>query len=161
MTKVRVSKTGEVMYLIGVMPRMGVKGECGGKAVAMCAADPRKHGATDGQRYAVVQYPMKSLEIVEEFGWGDAGDRAENQVIDSSGKKGNIPTGKKMATEESTSTTATTTKPSEQRSRAMARIKKERRRFEASQEFAATKVCCRMVKVASKKTDGNAPKKHT
>lgn len=159
MTKVRVIKTGEVMYLIGVMPRMGVKGGCGGKAVAMCAADPRKHGATDGQRYAVVQYPMKSLEIVEEFDWGDDGDRAESQVIDSPGKKGNIPTGKKPATKEAASTT--TTKPSGRRSRAMARIKKERRRFEASQEFAATKVCCRMVKVASKKTEGNTNKKPT
>ena len=158
MTRVRVIKTGEVMYLIGVMPRMGVKGGCGGKAVAMCAADPRKHGATDGQRYAVVQYPMKSLEIVEEFDWGDAGDRAENQVIDSPGKKGNIPTGKKLTTKEATSTT---TKPSGQRSRAMARMRKERRRFEASQEFAAAKVCCRMVKVASKKTEGNAPKNPT
>ena len=155
MTRVRVIKTGEVMYLIGVMPRMGVKGGCGGKAVAMCAADPRKHGATDGQRYAVVQYPMKSLEIIEEFDWGDTGDRAENQVIDSLGKKGNIPTGKKPATKESTSTT---TKPSGRRSRAMARMRKERRRFEASQEFAAAKVCCRMVKVASKNTEGNAPK---
>lgn len=159
MTKVRVIKTGEVMYLIGVMPRMGVKGGCGGKAVAMCAADPRKHGATDGQRYAIVQYPMKSLEIVEEFNWGDAGDRAENQVVDSSGKKGNIPTGKNPETKEATSTT--TTKPSGRRSRAMARIKKERRRFEASQEFAATKVCCRMVKVASKRTEGNTNKKPT
>ena len=159
MTKVRVIKTGEVMYLIGVIPRMGVKGGCGGKAVAMCAADPMKHGVTDGQRYAVVQYPMKSLEIVEEFDWGDAGDRAENQVVDSSGKKGNIPTGKNPETKEATSTT--TTKPSGRRSRAMARIKKERRRFEASQEFAATKVCCRMVKVASKKTEGNTPKKPT
>lgn len=158
MTKVRVLKTGEVMYLIGVMPRMGVKGGCGGKAVAMCAADPRKHGATDGQRYAVVQYPMKSLEIVEEFDWGDAGDRAENQVIDSPRKKENIPTGKKPATKESTSTT---TKPSGRRSRAMTRMKKERRRFEASQEFAATKVCCRMVKVTSKKTEGNTLKKPT
>ena len=141
------------------MPRMGIKGGCGGKAVAMCAADPRKHGATDGQRYAIVQYPMKSLEIVEEFNWGDAGDRAENQVVDSSGKKGNIPTGKNPETKEATSTT--TTKPSGRRSRAMARIKKERRRFEASQEFAATKVCCRMVKVASKKTEGNTNKKPT
>lgn len=134
MTKVRVIKTGEEMYLIGVVPRMGIKGGCGGKAVAMCAADPRKHGVTDGQRYAIVQYPMKSLEIIEEFDWGDDGDRLENQVIDSPGKKGNIPTGKKPATEEATST----------------RMKKDRRRFEASQEFAATKVCCRMVKVASK-----------
>lgn len=158
MTKVRVIKTGEVMYLIGVIPRMGVKGGCGGKAVAMCAANPRKHGATDGQRYAVVQYPMKSLEIVEEFDWGDAGDRAENQVIDSPGKKGNIPTSKKLTTKEATSTT---TKPSGQRSRAMTRMKKERRRFEASKEFAATNVCCRMVKIVSKKTDGNTHKKPT
>ena len=158
MTKVRVIKTGEVMYLIGVMPRMGVKGGCGGKAVAMCAADPRKHGATDGQRYAVVQYPMKSLEIVEEFDWGDTGDRAENQVIDSPGKKGNIPTGKKPATKEAASTTP---KPNKHDSRATTRMKRVKwvRRFEASQEFAATKVCCRMVKVASKKTEGNAPKK--
>ena len=161
MTKVRVVKTGEVMYLIGVMPRIGVKGGCGGKAVAMCAADPRKHGATDGQRYAVVQYPMKSLEIVEEFDWGDAGDRAENQVIDYSGEKGNIPTGKKPETKEAKSTTAKTTKPSGRRSRAMTRIKKERRRFEASKEFAATNVYCRMVKAVSKKTEGNAPKKPT
>lgn len=158
MTKVRVIKTGEVMYLIGVIPRMGVKGGCGGKAVAMCAADPRKHGATDGQRYAVVQYPMKSLEFVEEFDWGDAGDRAESRVIDSPGKKGNIPTGKKPATKEAASMT---TKPSGRRSRAMTRMKKERRRFEASQEFAATKVCCRMVKTVSKKTDGNTHKKPT
>ena len=158
MTKVRVIKTGEVMYLIGVMPRMGVKGGCGGKAVAMCAADPRKNGATDGQRYAVVQYPMKSLEIVEEFDWGDAGDRAENQVIDSPGEKGNIPTGKKRATKEATSTT---TKPSGRRSRAMTRMKKERKRFEASQEFAAAKICYRMVKVAPKKTKGDTPKKST
>ena len=158
MTKVRVIKTGEVMYLIGVIPRMGVKGGCGGKAVAMCAADPRKHGATDGQRYAVVQYPMKSLEFVEEFDWGDAGDRAESRVIDSPGKKGNIPTGKKPATKEAASTT---TKSSGRRSRAMTRMKKERRRFEASQEFAATKVCCRMVKTVSKKTDGNTHKKPT
>ena len=159
MTKVRVIKTGEVMYLIGVMPRMGVKGGCGGKAVAMCAADPRKHGATDGQQYAVVQYPMKSLEIIEELDWGDAGDRAENQIVDSSGKKGNIPTGKNPETKEATSTT--TTKSSGRRSRAMTRMKKERRRFEASKEFAATKVCCRMVKVASKKTEWNTTKKHT
>lgn len=160
MTKVRVIKTGEVMYLIGVMPRMGVKGGCGGKAVAMCAANPRKHGATDGQRYAVVQYPMKSLEIVEEFDWGDAGDRAENQVIDSPGKKGNIPTGKKPATKEAASTTP---KPNKHDSRATTRMKRAKwvRRFEASQEFAATKVCCRMVKVASKKTEENTPKKHT
>lgn len=157
MTKVRVIKTGEVMYLIGVMPRMGVKGGCGGKAVAMCAADPRKHGATDGQRYAIVQYPMKSLEIVEEFDWGDAGDRAENLVIDSPGKKGNIPIEKPVAEEEST----TTSKLGGRRSRAMTRMKKERKRFEASQEFAATKVCCRMVKVASKKTEGNTLKKPT
>ena len=161
MTKVRVVKTGEVMYLIGVMPRIGVKGGCGGKAVAMCAADPRKHGATDGQRYAVVQYPMKSLEIVEEFDWGDAGDRAENQVIDYSGEKGNIPTGKKPETKEAKSTTAKTTKPSGRRSRAMTRIKKERRRFEASKEFAATNGYWRVGKAVSKKTEGNAPKKPT
>lgn len=134
MTKVRVIKTDEVMYLIGVVPRVGVKGGCGGKAVAMCAADPRKHGGTDGQRYAVVQYPMKSLEIIEEFDWGDDGVRLENQAIDSPGKRGNIPTGKKPATEEATST----------------RMMKERRRFEASQEFAATKVCFRMVKTTPK-----------
>ena len=159
MTKVRVIKTGEVMYLIGVIPRMGVKGGCGGKAVAMCAADPRKHGVTDGQQYAVVQYPMKSLEIIEEFDWGDAGDWAENHVVDSPGKNGNIPTGKNPETKGATSTT--TTKSSGRRSRAMTRMKKERRRFEASKEFAATNVCCRMVKAVSKKTDGNTHKKPT
>lgn len=160
MTKVRVSKTGEVMYLIGVMPRIGIKGGCGGKAVAMCAADPRKHGATDGQRYAVVQYPMKSLEIVEEFGWGDAGDRAENQVIASPEKKGNIPTGKKPATKEET---LTTPKPNMHGSRVTTMMESAKRlkRFEASQEFAATKVCCRMVKGTSKKTEGNTTKKTT
>lgn len=161
MTKVKVIKTGELMYLIGVMPKLGVKGGYGGKAVAMCAADPRKHGTTAGQRYAVVQYPMNSLEIVEEFDWGDAGNLAENQVIDSSGKNGNIPTGKKLATKEATSTNTTAAKPGGLNSRAMTRMKNERRRFEVSQEFAATKVCCRMVKVESKKTEGNTPKKPT
>lgn len=160
MTKVRVIKTGEVMYLIGVMPMLGVKGGYGGKAVAMCAADPRKRRA-DSQRYAIVQYPMNSLEIVEEFDWGDAGNLAENQVIDSPGKKENIQTVKNQVTEEATTPTTTATKPSGRRSRAMTRMKNERRRFEVSKEFAATKVCCRMVKVASKKAEGNTTKKPT
>lgn len=146
MTKVRVIKTGEVMYLISVMPRMGVKGGCGGKAIAMCAADPRKHGAENGQRYAVVQYPMKSLEIVEEFNWEEMSSSqkpVEERVIDSPGEKVNIPIEKPATTDVAKTTTSSRS----------GRRSRERNRFEASQKFAAMKVCFRMVKVASSKAE--------
>lgn len=140
MTKVRVIKTGEVMYLIGVMPRIGVKGGCGGKAVAICAADPHKHGGA-GQRYAIVHYQMKALELVEDLNWERTGDQDENNALISPVGEVNIPT------------------VEERRTKAMTMMKKEQKRFEASKEFAAKKVCSRMVKGTSKKTEGNAPKK--
>lgn len=47
MTMVKNSRTGEVMYLIDVMPMQGKKGGCGGNAVAICAADPRRHSPSE------------------------------------------------------------------------------------------------------------------
>jgi len=132
MTKVKNRRTGEVMYLIGVMPMQGKKGGCGGNAVAICAADPRRHSpGVSSLPYTLAQYPMKFLEIIEEFDWDALNEPASEPVEADVVVRENdeiIPNVKQSSSR---------SKPMGPRMlRIIERMRKGKVRFEASQEFA-------------------------
>lgn len=132
MTRVRAIKTGEVMYLIGVMPMQGKKGVCVGNAVAICVADPRRHSpGVSSASYTLAQYQMKFLEIIEEFDWdglnGSWSEPVKADVVCLE-KSESIPNVRRPPSR---------SKPMGSRMlRIIERMRRGKVRFEASQEFA-------------------------